>query len=128
MKKYFTFLLSLSLVSVSASAEQLTGYLADERCAVTGSNAAKAYHADPHGFESCSRKCVKNGLPIVFITEDNKVLKLAPGSTPKASAYLGQRVSVTGKVENGSLKIEKIASINTEAQSKPENHQEEKMH
>lgn len=56
------------------------------------------------------------------------MLKLDPGSTQKAGAHLGHRVSVTGKVANGSLKIDTIATINMEAQTKPENHQEEKMH
>jgi hypothetical protein len=35
---------------------------------------------------------------------------------------------VNGKVENGALKINKIASIQMETQTKPDNRQEEKMH
>lgn len=129
MKRSFVLLLFLALIAIPALAEKLTGYVSDEQCATSSSKAAKATDwINPKAFESCAQKCVKNGSPVVFVTEDNKVLKLDADSTQKATAHLGHRVSVTGKVENGTLKIDKIAGIKMEAQSKPENHQEEKMH
>lgn len=129
MKKVLAMLMMLSIIPVSALAEKLTGYVSDEQCATSSAKAAKATDwINPKVFESCAQKCVKKGSSIVFVTEDNKVLKLDADSTQKASEHLGHRVSVTGKVDNGTLKIEKIASIKMEAQSKPDNHQEENMH
>ncbi len=118
----------LSFASTACFAERLTGYISDEQCAVASSKAAKATDwINPKKFESCAKKCANNGSPVVFVTEDNKVLKLDAESLKKASAHLGQRVSVDGKVENGTLKIEMIATIKMEAQTKA-NDQEEHMH
>lgn len=129
MKKTLAMLVLSALISIPALAEKLTGYVSDEQCAVHSSKAAKATDwINPKAFESCAQKCVKNGSPIVFVTEDNKVLKLDADSTKKASAHLGHRVSVSGKVENGTLSIDKITTVAMEAQTKPENHQEENMH
>ena len=117
MKKSLAMLALLAFVAIPALAENLTGYVSDLQCATSGSKAAKATDwINPKAFESCAQKCAKNGSPVVFVTEDNKVLKLDADSIQKATAHLGHRVSVTGNVENGTLKIEKIASIKMEAQ------------
>lgn len=129
MRKHLLLIALLGIISIPALAEKLTGYISDEQCAVSGSKAAKATDwINPKAFESCAQKCAKNGSPMVFVTEDNKVLKLDADSNSKASAHLGHRVSVTGKVENGTLKIDKIATIQMQGQTKPGNQQEEKMH
>jgi hypothetical protein len=129
MKKQFAMVVLLAVTALPVLGEQMTGYVSDAQCASKGSKAAKAMDwINPTVFPSCVQKCLKNGSPIVFVTEDNKVLTLDADSTKKASAYAGQRVSVNGKVENGTLTIKKIASIKMEAQTKPENHQEENMH
>ncbi len=118
----------LSFASIACFAEHLTGYVSDEQCAASSSKAAKATDwINPAKFESCAQKCVKNGSPVVLVTENNKVLKLDAESTRKASAHLGHRVFVEGKVENGTLKISKITTIKMEAQTKA-NDQEEHMH
>lgn len=119
MKKIFLVLAFLGFAAVPFFGEQLTGYVSDESCTLKGAKAAKASDwINPKVFPSCAQKCAKEGSPLVFVTEDNKVLKLDADSTKKASAHLGHRVSVDGKVENGTLKIEKIASIKMEAQAK----------
>src|SRR5215467_927827 len=97
MKKHLVVIALLALISIPALGEKLTGYVSDEQCATSSSKAAKATDwINPKAFESCAQKCVKNGSPIVFVTEDNKVLKLDADSTQKATAHLGHRVSVTG--------------------------------
>lgn len=112
MRKTLAVLAFLGVITVPMLAEQLTGYVSDEQCASSSSKAAKATDwIDAKAFESCAQKCVKNGSAIVFVTEDNKVLKLDADSTKKASAHLGHRVSVSGKVENGTLRIEKITNV-----------------
>jgi len=125
----FAMMVLLGVIALPVWGEQLTGYVSDSQCASKGAKAAKATDwINPAVFPSCVQKCLKNGSPIVFVTEDNKVLTLDADSTKKASAFAGHRVSVNGKVENGTLTIDKIASIKMEAQSKPGNHQEENMH
>ncbi|HEY6305944.1 MAG TPA: hypothetical protein VI488_05720 [Candidatus Angelobacter sp.] len=114
--------------SVACFAAHLTGYVSDEQCAVRSSKAAKASDwVNPKGFESCAQRCAKNGSAMVFVTEDNKVLKIDASSAKKAGALLGHRVSVDGEVENGTLKIDKIAGIEMEPQTKA-NDQEEHTH
>lgn len=129
MKKTPMLFAFLVLAVIPFFGEQMTGYVSDEACAARGSKAAKATDwMNPKVFPSCAQKCAKKGSPLVFVTEDNKVLKLDADSTQKASAHLGRRVSVDGKVENGMLKIEKIATLKMASQTTPGNHQEEKMH
>lgn len=129
MKKHFVIIVLLALMALPVFAEQLTGYISDAQCAAKGSKAAKATDwINPKVFSSCVQKCIKEGSPILFVTEDNKVLSLDAESTKKASSFAGQRVSVNGKIENGALTIDKISSIKMEAQTNPQNHQEEKMH
>ena len=127
MKKLFV--LFALLISVPALAEKMTGYISDDKCAASGSKAAKATEwISPDLFESCVKKCMKAGSTMVFVTEDNKVLKLDAASTQKALPHLGHRVSLSGTVDNGSLKIDEIASIKMESKGKPSSDVEEKMH
>ena len=129
MKRLFALLALLSLISIPAMAEKLTGYVSDEKCAVHSSKAAKATDwINPNAFESCAKKCAEGGSPVVFVTEDNKILKLDADSTKLALPHLGHRVSLSGKVENGTLKIEEIASIKIDTKAKPTSDTEEKMH
>jgi hypothetical protein len=112
MKKGFALLALLTLLSMAAMAEKWTGYVSDEKCAVSGSKAAKASDwINPKAFESCAKKCAEAGSTVVFVTEDNKILKLDAESTTKATPHLGHRVSLSGKLDNGTLKIDKIESI-----------------
>src|SRR5260221_24712 len=112
MKKLLAVVSCLVFASTAALAEKWTGYISDEQCATSGSKAKKASDwINPDAFESCAQKCAKNGSPLVFVTEDNKVLKLDPDSTKKALTHLGHRVSLSGKVENGVLKINSINTI-----------------
>ena len=129
MKRLFASLALLTVISIPAMAEKLTGYVSDEKCAVSGSKAAKAADwINPNAFESCAKKCAEAGSAVVFVTEDNKILKLDAESMKKAIPHLGHRVSLSGKVENGTLKIEEIASIKMDAKAKPTSDTEEKMH
>ena len=65
----------------------------------------------PAAFEDCVKKCVKEGSEAVFVTEDNKILKVDPASKEKVAQYLGHKVSVTGKVEGTILKIDSITAL-----------------
>ena len=119
MKKLLVVAALLVLGSAMAFAGQWTGYISDEMCAKSGSKAAKASDwINPKAFGSCAQKCVREGSPVVFVTEDNKVLKFDSDSIKKAMSHVGQRVKLTGTLENGTLKITKISALNMEDASK----------
>ncbi len=129
MKKASALAAFLTFVSLAAFAEKWTGYISDEQCAVSGAKAKKASDwINPDKFESCAQKCAKAGSPLVFVTEDNKILKFDADSTKKVTPLLGHRVSLSGTLENGTLKVDKVTGIKMDTQSKPANDQEEKMH
>ncbi|HWZ43594.1 MAG TPA: hypothetical protein VNW97_08945 [Candidatus Saccharimonadales bacterium] len=112
MKKLLAAVACLMLASTAALAEKWTGYISDAQCAASGSKAKKAADwINPDAFEACAQKCAKNGSPLVFVTEDNQVLQLDADSTKKALTHLGHRVSLSGKVENGVLKVNSISNI-----------------
>ena len=102
----------LALSSLSALAGEMTGYISDEKCAMAGSKAATAKEwIQPSAFESCVQKCVKAGSAAVFVTEDNKILKIDAESMKKITPHLGHKVVVNGSAANGTLKIDSIKSV-----------------
>lgn len=95
-----------------AAGGAVVGYISDAKCA---SDSAKAKTAaewiKPAAFENCVKECVKGGSEAVFLTEDNKILKLDAASVSKVTPFLGHKVSVTGKVEGTTMKIETITGL-----------------
>ena len=53
----------------------------------------------------------KDGSPLIFVTEDNKVLKFDAASLPKATALAGHHVKVSGEVAGDTLKVASISAI-----------------
>ena len=102
-----------SLVTLTAApAGAIVGYISDSECATKGAKAKTAAEwIQPAAFEDCVKKCVKSGSPAVFVTEDNKILKVDPASSAKIAQYLGHKVSVTGKVEGTTLKVDTITAL-----------------
>lgn len=128
MKKLFAVAAFLAFISVAAFAEHWTGYISDQQCATASAKAKKATDwINPNAFESCAQKCAKAGSAVVFVTEDNQVLKFDADSAQKVLPLLGHRVSLTGKFQNGTLKVDKIAAIKMDTQ-KPKSDVEDKMH
>lgn len=115
MKRRFAILVLLVTGSMTAFAGEWTGYISDQQCAASGAKKAKASDwINPKAFASCAQKCAKAGSPVVFVTEDNKILKFDADSLKKAMPNLGHRVRLTGTLENDTLKIDKIATIQYE--------------
>ncbi len=112
MKTFIIVLALAALVSATASGGQMTGYISDEKCAVSGAKAKTAAEwIDPAQFEGCAKRCVKAGSAAVFVTEDNKILKMDAGSAEKVTPHIGHKVTITGQVEGGVLKIDSINSV-----------------
>jgi hypothetical protein len=103
--------LAASLTASGAAAE-MTGYVSDHSCATKSAAAAKAMDwIQPDRFESCVKKCHMEGSTLVFVTEDNTILKFDTASTAKATAHQGHRVRVKGTAADGVLNIDSIAAI-----------------
>jgi len=84
---------------MSAFAGEWSGYIADSKCKhVDGTDKSIA----------CTQSCVKRGADVVFVTADDKVLKIDKGSLDKVQAHLGHKVTVTGNVDGDTLKIDTI--------------------
>lgn len=96
----------------AAGAAEMTGYVSDQTCAANRASEKRAMDwIKPDVFESCVRKCSKEGSALVFLTEDNKMLTFDAASSAKAKAHMGQHVKVTGTSANGVLKVDSIATI-----------------
>jgi len=111
--KILCVILGLSaLASMSAFAAEFTGYLSDEKCAVSGAKAKSAAEwIQPKAFEACVKTCVKGGEALVFVTEDNKILKIDAASMDKVTPVMGHKVKVSGKVEGGKLMVDSISTL-----------------
>ena len=109
---------ALSVVSLSTlgamapAARPITGYISDNKCATSSSKAKTAAEwIKPAAFEKCVKDCVKDGSDAVFVTEDNRVLTFDAASLGKITPFLGHKVSVTGKVEGSTLKVDSITGL-----------------
>ena len=115
--KMFIAVVGLSVASFAALAAApasgaIVGYISDTKCATDGAKVKTAAEwIKPAAFEDCVKKCVKDGSPAVFVTEDNKILKVDAASSAKLEQFLGKKVSVTGKVEGTTLKIDTITAL-----------------
>ena len=79
-------------------AEQLTGFLADSKCAAAG-KANSAGHAD------CAKKCVQGGAPVVLVTAENKVYKIK--NQDKVKNHVGEKVTLDGNVDGDTIEVER---------------------
>jgi hypothetical protein len=103
---------SLAALGAAPANGAIVGYISDTDCATKGAKAKTAAEwIQPAAFEDCVKKCVKGGSAAVFVTEDNKILKVDAASSAKIEQYLGHKVSVTGKVEGTTLKIDTITAL-----------------
>ena len=102
----------MSLGPLSAAGNTVVGYISDTKCAMSGSKAKTAAEwIKADAFENCVKDCVKSGSEAVFVTEDNKILKLDAASAAKVTPFLGHKVSVTGTVAGATLKIDSITGL-----------------
>lgn len=99
MKKLLVASALMAIGSLSAFAGQWSGTFADSKCKHTDGTAAHI---------ACTEKCVKGGADAVFVTSDDKVLKIDKASMDKVTPHLGHKVTVTGKVEGDTLTVESV--------------------
>jgi len=101
MKKLlFASALTLSLCSVGAFAEEITGYVSESHCGA-------AHNSPSAANTSCIKKCLGGGTDPVLVS-DGKVMTFDSDSKTKAKAYAGDNVKIDGS-KNGDVIT--IASI-----------------
>ena len=101
-----------AMCSTTGLAAELTGYISDDACAIKSAKSSTAAEwIKPDAFEACAKKCLKEGSTAVFVTEDNKVLKLDAVSSARALPHLGHRVKVSGTATSTTLSVDTIAPI-----------------
>jgi hypothetical protein len=93
------------LAPLSAIAETFNGYISDSRCGVKRAALTPADLKD-------MQDCIKAGAVPVLVVGEN-VMPIVYTSVAKVLPFLGQKVSVTGTLENGGrgpklLVVEKI--------------------
>lgn len=106
MKKALAVVLGLCMFAAvgiakdkAAKGNKMTGWIMDEKCAA---NAGKP------GQEACAKKCIEGGQKAVFVSEkDKEVLQIDNPDVTKG--HEGHHVTVTGKVDNGTLHIDNLA-------------------
>lgn len=93
-----TFALS-AIGTMSAFAGEWTGYIADSKCKHTDGTEKSI---------ACTQSCIKRGGEAVFVTSDDKVLKIDKASIEKVTPHFGHKVTVTGNVAGDTLTVETI--------------------
>jgi hypothetical protein len=113
MKTLLTVFVLSALGSVSALAGEFTGYVSDTKCAASNAKAGAASEwVQPAAFEACAKKCIEEGSAPVFVTADNKIVKISPAAMAKVMPMLGHKVTLTGQIEGGTLvKVDTITSV-----------------
>jgi hypothetical protein len=96
-----TFLTStLSLAKDKAPKEtKMSGWVSDEKC-----GAKDIDNAD------CVKKCAENGSKLVFVSEKDKSI-INVDNQDALKGHEGHHVSVTGKLDNGTLHVDKVAML-----------------
>jgi hypothetical protein len=102
MKKHFIWGLLVVFcltTSLFAAEGKWTGWVTDEHCGAAGANS---------GHKDCALKCMQEGKKLVFYNSgDKKIYTL--DNQDLAKSNLGQEVVVHGTLENGAIKVSKIA-------------------
>ena len=100
MKKLaLAFFLVLAVFAFTAAAAEMTGYISDAKCA---KDVAKV-ESDAHA--GCAAGCAKKGAALVFVS-GGKVYKVDDQS--KVADHAGHKVTITGKVDGDTLKVDSV--------------------
>ena len=100
MKKLLMVTSLATFFAAGAMAESWTGTISDEKCAAKH-EAASASDA------ACVQSCIKRGGAPVFVS-GGKVYKISADSKDKVMSNLGQKVTVTGKIDGDTVTVETV--------------------
>lgn len=99
MKKFALGFMGVSLLALSASAAEMTGYISDAKCAKDPAKAESDAHA------GCAQGCAKKGAALVFVS-GGKVYKV--DDQAKVQDHAGHKVTINGKVDGDTLKVDSV--------------------
>ncbi len=113
MKIFLSIAVLTAVSAMSAFAADFTGYVSDTKCAANNSKVGAASEwIKPAAFETCAKQCVKEGSAPVFVTADNKIVKIGAAAMDKIMPMLGHKVTLSGKIEGDTLvSVESITSV-----------------
>ena len=105
MLKRVLLVIGLYLISMTmlAAAKDMSwdGWISDSKCGAKGANAEHA---------ACAQKCIGAGEKPVFVTDKDQ--KVVPIDNPDAvKDHIGHHVQVTGKLDNGTLHVDKVTML-----------------
>ena len=87
----------IALTTVSGMDADWTGYIIDQAC---------ASKKEMRGNVECAQSCIKRGSPAVLVTDDGQVYEIADQG--KVTEHAGQKVTITGKMEGDSIKVDSV--------------------
>lgn len=99
MKRLLATFALAAIGTMSAFAGEWTGYIADSKCKHTDGTEKSI---------ACTQSCIKRGGEAVFVTSDDKVLKIDKASIDKVAPHYGHKVTVTGKVTGDTISVDTI--------------------
>ena len=98
---------TLSLAKDKAPKDtKMSGWVSDEKC-----GAKDIDNAD------CAKKCAEGGSKLVFVSEKDKSV-INVDNPDALKGHEGHHVSVTGKLDNGTLHVDKLAMLNESGDKK----------
>src|SRR5260370_16010695 len=100
MKKVWMVASLASFFAAGAMAESWTGTISDDKCGAKHEG-AEAKDA------ACVQSCIKRGGAPVLVS-GGKVYKISADSKDKVMSNLGQKVTVTGKMDGDTVTVESV--------------------
>src|SRR5437588_8332871 len=100
MKKLWMVASLASFFAAGAMAESWTGTISDDKCGAKHEGAEAKDTA-------CVQSCIKRGGAPVFVSS-GKVYKISADSKDKVMSNLGQKVTVTGKMDGDTVTVESV--------------------
>jgi len=95
-----TFLASVSMAqNAKPKATKMNGWVSDEKCGVKDIDNA-----------DCAKKCAENGSKLVFVSEKDKSV-INVDNQDALKGHEGHHVNVTGKLDNGTLHVDKVTML-----------------
>lgn len=93
-------LLSVSLGSFAAFADDISGFVSDSHCGA-------AHNAPSAASTACINKCLKGGSDPVLVS-NGKVMQFDSDSKAKAKSFAGENVKIDGTMNGDTVTINNI--------------------
>jgi len=105
MKKLSAILLVIAFACFTslslAEDKAMNGYITDAKCAAKGGDLSNG---------DCAKKCAEHGEKLVFVSDSDKKV-ISVDNQDALKGHEGHHVAVTGKVENGTLHVDKVSML-----------------